>query len=130
MTIDTGRPEERGRPGPTAAGDGRFAAALAARFRLPVAADPAPGIRRVAGLSVWAAVLGLGGIMVALRAVLGLITIGAWWFGPAVVATGLVGLLCTVGAFASVHRRVLPWVLLGSATGALLAGWTLTGVSR
>jgi hypothetical protein len=41
---------------------------------------------------------------------------------------GLVGLACTIAAFASVHKRRLPFALLGVATASLLIGWIITGL--
>jgi hypothetical protein len=105
----------------------RLAEAVGERFRLPAAEDPAPRARWLVGVCAWAAALGLGGMAVALRALVGLMTVGASWYGPTVVTIGLTGLLCTVGAFASVHRRRMPWIMLGIASVALLIDWIITG---
>jgi hypothetical protein len=101
----------------------RVAGALSDRFRLPAHDDPPPAANHLAGVCAWAAVLGLGGIAVALRAFVGLVTASANWYAPTVISIGLVGILATIGAFASVHRQRLPWVLLSVATVALFAGW-------
>jgi hypothetical protein len=105
----------------------RVGDAVAARFRLPGVDDPAPASNHLAWVCGWAAALGLGGMAVALRAFVGFMMVQPSWFGPAVVAVGVVGLLCTIGAFASVHRNRLPLALLGVATGALVLDWFLTG---
>jgi hypothetical protein len=76
---------------------------------------------------VWAAALGLGGVAVALRAIVGLVMIRPDWYAPTIVSIGVLGLLCTIGAFASVHRRRLPLALLGVASVALITGWFITG---
>jgi hypothetical protein len=104
----------------------RVGDAVAARFRLPGADDPAPETNHLAWVCGWAAALGLGGVAVALRAFIGFILIQPAWYGPVVVTVGVVGLLCTIAAFASVHQRRLPLALLGAATLALIADWFLT----
>jgi hypothetical protein len=104
----------------------RIAGALSDRFRLPTHDDPPPAPNHLAGVCAWAAVLGLGGMAVALRAFVGLVTVGAQWYAPTVISIGLVGITATIGAFASVHRQRLPWVLLTVATVALTAGWLVS----
>jgi hypothetical protein len=107
----------------------RFAEAVGDRFRLPAADDPEPSPRYLIGVSVWAALLGLGGIAVGLRALIGMLATDTSWYTPTVVAIGTAGLVATIGAFASVHRRRMPWLMLGVATTALLADWYLTGAA-
>jgi hypothetical protein len=104
----------------------RIAEALSDRFRLPGHDDPPPATNQLAGVCAWAAVLGLGGMAVALRAFVGLVTVPADWYAPAVISIGLVGITATIGAFASVHRPRLPWALLTIGTAALLAGWLVS----
>lgn len=105
----------------------RVANALNERFRLPGLDDPSPEPNHLAGVCAWAAVLGLGGMAVALRAFIGLMVTDSSWYAPTVITIGLTGLLCTIGAFASVHRPRLPWLLLGVASVALILGWIATG---
>lgn len=107
----------------------QLADAVAERFRMPAAGDPAPESRHLVGVCAWAAALGLGGVAVAVRALVGFITINAAWYGPTIVFVGLVGLVCTIGAFASVHRHRLPWLMLSAATVALIMGWFVTGAA-
>jgi hypothetical protein len=97
-------------------------------FRLPTEADPRPASRRIAAVCAWAAALGLGGMAVALRAFVGLIAQYRAWYAPTVIAVGLLGLACTIGAFASVHHRRLPFALLGVASASLAVGWIVTGL--
>ncbi|GAA2390597.1 hypothetical protein [Dactylosporangium salmoneum] len=97
-------------------------------FRLPTEADPRPANRQIAAVCAWAAALGLGGMAVALRAFVGLVAEYRGWYAPTVVTIGLLGLACTIGAFASVHRRRLPFALLGVASVSLLIGWIVTGL--
>jgi hypothetical protein len=89
---------------------------LATRFRMPGTPDPAVRLRRLGGVAAWAAVLGFGGLILVLRIMVGLFTDIATWYLVVAFALGLVGIACTVGAFASVHQRRLPWLLLGGAT--------------
>jgi hypothetical protein len=96
-------------------------------FRLPGAQDPAPHPNHLATVCVWAATLGLGGMAVALRAFVGLVWHGRVGYLPTLTVIGLAGLVCTIAAFASVHRRRLPLILLSLATIALVGGWIVTG---
>ena len=97
-------------------------------FRLPTDRDPAPEPRHLAAVCGWAAVLGLGGMAVALRAFVGLIGAYRAWYAPTVIVIGLIGLTCTIAAFASVHQRRLPFALLGAASVSLVLGWIVTGL--
>jgi hypothetical protein len=99
---------------------------LGTHFRLPGTPDPAVRLRRLAGVSTWAALLGLGGLLVVVRIMVGLYTTIAGWYLVTTFGLGLVGILCTVGAFGSVHRHGLPWALLGAATAAEAACVALT----
>jgi hypothetical protein len=102
--------------------------AIVTHFRMPGTPDPEVRLRRLAGVSAWAAVLGFGGLGLTARLMYGMFTTLAAWYPPAIFALGLVGLACTVGAFGSVHQRRLPWVLLGLATTAELIAFALTGL--
>jgi hypothetical protein len=102
----------------------RLGAVLADRFRLPASHDPAPQPARMLGVCAWATALGVVGVGVALRALVALLagqTPG--WFEPTITIAGLLGIGLTAAAFAAVHRRRLPWALLGAAT--LMLGVTL-----
>jgi len=104
-------------------------ARVAPHFRVPGTADPAVRLRRLAAVAAWAAFLGFGGMLLVLRMVFGFFTtLPTWWYAPAMCVFGLVGLACTVGAFGSVHRRRLPWALLGVASAAELISFTVTAV--
>jgi hypothetical protein len=94
---------------------------LVNNFRMPGTPDPAVRLRRLAGLSTWAALLGFGGLFVVGRIMVGLFTEIATWYLLVALLLGLVGVACTVAAFASVHQRRLPWLLLGTATVLELA---------
>jgi len=102
--------------------------AIVTHFRMPGTPDPDVRLRRLAGVSTWAAVLGFGGLVLSMRLVFGMFTVIAGWYPPAIFLLGLLGIACTVGAFGSVHQRRLPWVMLGLATSAEVIGFALTGL--
>jgi hypothetical protein len=97
-------------------------------FRLPNATDPAPAGRHLAWICAWAALIGLVGMLVAVRAFIGLIDEEPGWYLPVLVLIGLTGMASTIGAFASVHRRRLPMILLGFASTTVIAAWIGTGL--
>ncbi|WP_067496649.1 hypothetical protein [Actinoplanes sp. TFC3] len=83
------------------------------RFRFPAADDPAPGARRLLTMSIYASLLGLGGVGVGVRGLLSQISGGVpGWYTWVLAFFGMVSVALAVGAFLSIHRRVLPWVLL------------------
>ena len=98
-----------------------------ARFRFPAPDDPRPGSRRLLGMSLCASVLGLAALVVTVRTLLAIVsgpTPG--WYGPVVAVTALAGMLPTIGAFLSIHRPRLPWLLLAAAVVPLAAATTIT----
>ena len=97
-------------------------------FRLPGTADPPPASRHLAWVCAWAALIGLTGMVVAVRAFIGLIYEERGWYLPVLVVIGLTGMGSTIGAFASVHRRRLPLILLGVASTTVIAAWIVTGL--
>jgi hypothetical protein len=99
---------------------------IVTKFRMPGTPDPSVRLRRLAGVSAWAAALGFGGLILALRIMFGLFTTIAAWYIPVIFPLGLVGIVCTVLAFGSVHQRRLPWILLGAATATELLAFVLT----
>jgi hypothetical protein len=100
--------------------------AIVTNFRMPGTPDPSVRLRRLAGVSAWAAALGFGGLILTMRIVVGLFTTIAAWYIPVVFLLGLVGIACSVGAFGSVHQRRLPWLLLGTATFTELVAFAVT----
>jgi hypothetical protein len=89
-------------------------------FRFPTADDPHPGTARVLLMAIYAALLGLAGIGVGLRGVIAVLGGAPGWYVPVLAVIGLIGVALAVGAFLSVHRRLLPWVLLLAAAFPLL----------
>jgi hypothetical protein len=85
-------------------------------FRFPAAGDPTPGTARVLAMSLYAALLGLGGVGVGLCAFVSVLGGSApGWYVPVLALIGLIGVGFAVGAFLSVHRRFLSWGLLLAA---------------
>jgi len=106
---------------------GPGAAGIAERetlFRFPAADDPAPGTRRVLAMSLYASVLGLGGVGVGVRGLVSVIGGVPGWYVPLLAFLALFSVALVVGGFLSIHRRVLPYLLLAAAavplSGAVL----------
>jgi len=90
-------------------------------------ARPRPEGRALLGISAWATVLVLAGLAVAIRgmiAAIGGLTPG--WYQPSLIAVGLIGIVLTVGAFATIQRPRTPWLLLALATIPLAGAVALT----
>ncbi|MDT4995551.1 MAG: hypothetical protein QOH97_5443 [Actinoplanes sp.] len=86
-------------------------------FRFPAVGDADPGWQRLLGMSVHAAILGLAGVGVGARGLLA--TLGGsspGWYIPMLAGTGLLSVALTVAAFLSIHRDLLPWMLMLAAT--------------
>ena len=87
-----------------------------ALFRFPAADDPDPGTFRVLGMALYAAALGLAGVGVGLRSFVSVLGGGVpGWYVPVLAMAGLVSVALAIGAFLSVHRPLLPWLLLFAA---------------
>src|SRR4051794_17970524 len=70
------------------------------RFRMHGETDPAPDSRHLAKVCAWGALLGLGGVAVALRALIRLAyDAPGWAYLPALVLIALVGLASAIAAF-------------------------------
>ena len=93
-------------------------------FRFPTPDDPAPGTARLLGMSLYAAALGLTAVGVGLCALVHVIGGATAWFMPVLALLGLSSVAGAVGAFLSIHRPALPWMLLLTAT-VPMAGATL-----
>ncbi len=90
-------------------------------FRFPAPEDPEPESRRVLGLAAWASVLGLLAVVSAARGLWAIVGSNVpGWYQPTLVFGGLAGIVLTVGAFLSIHRPRLPWLLMTAATVPLV----------
>jgi hypothetical protein len=97
-----------------------------ALFRFPAADDPSPGTVRVLAMSLYAAMLGLGGVGVGIRVLTSVIGGGVpGWYVPVLALAGLLSVVPAVGAFLSVHRPFLPWALMMAAAVPLAGALTL-----
>jgi hypothetical protein len=90
-------------------------------FRFPAADDPAPGTRRLLAMSLYASALGLIGVGLGVRAFVTVLGGAPGWYVPVLSLLGLISVALVVGAFLSIHRRVLPYVLLLAAAIPLAA---------
>ena len=99
---------------------------IAPAIRVPQG-DQGPRLRHLAVACGWAALLGVIGLAIAIRGFVGIqVGDGASWYEPAIMITGALGIGATVTAFVTVSRRGVPWILLGLASAALVAGMILT----
>jgi hypothetical protein len=98
-------------------------------FRFPAADDPAPDTRRLLAMSLYASVLGLGGVGVGVRGLVSVIGGVPGWYVPLLAFLGLLSVALVVGGFLSIHRRVLPYLLLVAAA-VPLSGAVLLAVSH
>ena len=90
---------------------------VASLFKLPGTHDPSPDNGQLIGISAWAMGLGVVGLLIALRGLVGIVSGHAPdWYEPALIGVGLVGILFTVLAFLAIQRRYLPWIMLALAT--------------
>ncbi|WP_412541818.1 hypothetical protein R8Z50_04495 [Longispora sp. K20-0274] len=85
-----------------------------------------PPQRILAGVSVWAFVLALGGVVVGVAALVRIIAGAPGWFEPVIILTGIVGMGFTVAGFATVRRALIPWAVLGAGTLTLIIGAIMT----
>jgi hypothetical protein len=88
-------------------------------FRFPAADDPAPSPARLLTMALYAAALGLVGVGVGVRAMVTVFGGTAFWYVPTLSLFGLMSVALAVGSFLSIHRPVLPWLLLLAATAPL-----------
>jgi hypothetical protein len=84
-------------------------------FRFPAADDPTPRTRRLLVTSLYASALGLVGVGVGARGFISVLGGAPGWYVPVLTLLGLLSVTLVVGAFLSIHRRVLPYLLLLAA---------------
>lgn len=97
------------------------------RFRFPAPDDPKPQLRRLFGVAIGASLIGLISLAISARALLEIVS-GPTpaWYGPLVAVADLACVAPAIGAFLSIHRRRLPWILLLIAVLPLAAGAVVT----
>ena len=97
-------------------------------FRFPAADDPAPSTRRVLLMSLYASALGLAGVGLGVRGFVSVLSGTApGFYVPVLALVGLISVALVVGAFLSIHRRVLPFLLLVAAAVPLAGDFWLAG---
>jgi hypothetical protein len=110
---------------------GRLARVLdaLAELRMPGTPDPDVRLRRLLGVSAWAALLGLIGLIIGMRIVFGIFTEMPLWYWTLIFLLGVPGVGATVAAFATLHKGQLPWKLLGAASAAETLTFVATIIS-
>jgi hypothetical protein len=99
----------------------------APRPLVPVREAPPTGSRLLA-ICGWAALLDLAGVAIGVRGLIALLGGHApSWYLPSLLISGAAGIGLTAGAFLSVRRRLIPWIMLGSGTAALICSAVFTG---
>ena len=89
-----------------------------------------PRLRQLAGMSGWAAALVFGGLIVAIRAFVGIVAGEApGWYQPTIVIIGLIGILLAVAAFVLAQVPKIVWTALTLSTVVLLLGTILTATA-
>ncbi|GAA1603232.1 hypothetical protein [Actinoplanes couchii] len=90
-------------------------------FRFPAPDDPPPGDAQMLIIAVYGTALGVCGVAVGLYAVVAVFTGAPGWYLPALAGLTLLSVGPVVGAFLSLHRRALPWLLLLTAAPPMAA---------
>lgn len=103
--------------------DGPGAGDLARQARRSEAA--AVRLRRLAGVAVWALLLVLAGSASAIVGLFRIFGDGPGWFAPAFISTGVLGMLLTMMAFATLRFKGVPWMFMAAATATLLAAFSM-----
>jgi hypothetical protein len=94
---------------------------------MPIVGRPQPRLRQLMGVCGWAAILGAVGLIVGIRGFVGdLMGQTPDWYEPTMIGAGVVGIGLTVAAFATVHRRRMPYAMLTAATAVLVYAVLLT----
>jgi hypothetical protein len=92
---------------------------------VPVREAP-PAASRLLAICGWAALLDLAGVAIGIRGLVALLAHAPGWYLPSLLISGAAGIALTAGAFLSVRLRLIPWILLGGATAALICSAVFT----
>ena len=120
-TVTAPPPAQRG------SGTMSWTSSVAAADKAPMRkSPPEPRLRQLMGVCGWAAVLGGVGLVIGIRGLIGVLAGDPpSWFEPAMIVVGTGGIALTVAAFATVHRRRAPWILLGASSLFLITAMIL-----
>lgn len=86
-------------------------------------------LRRLAGVAAWALALVLAGSASAIVGLFHIFGDGPAWFAPAFITTGVVGMLLTMMAFATLRFKGVPWVFMAAASVTLLAAFAMLSMA-
>ena len=92
---------------------------------VPVKESP-PAASRLLAICGWAALLDLAGVAIGIRGLVALLAHAPGWYLPSLLISGAAGIALTAGAFLSVRVRLIPWILLGGGTVALICSAVFT----
>lgn len=90
---------------------------------------PQMRLRRLAGVAVWALALVLAGSASAIVGLFHIFGDGPGWFTPAFITAGVVGMLLTMMAFATLRFKGVPWMFMGAASVTLLAAFAMLSMA-
>ncbi|MDN3239099.1 hypothetical protein [Glycomyces tritici] len=86
---------------------------------------PAVRLRRLAGVASWALVLVLAGVATAVVGLFRVFGESPAWFTPAFITCGVIGMLLTMMAFATLRFKGVPWMFMAAATITLFAAFVM-----
>ncbi|WP_156925796.1 hypothetical protein [Glycomyces arizonensis] len=90
---------------------------------------PQVRLRRLAGVAVWALALVLAGSASAIVGLFHVFGDAPSWFTPAFITTGVVGMLLTMMAFATLRFKGVPWMFMTAASVTLLAAFAMLSMA-
>ncbi|GAB3992447.1 hypothetical protein GCM10029992_01410 [Glycomyces albus] len=82
-------------------------------------------LRRLAGVAIWALLLVLAGSVSAIVGLFHIFGDGPGWFTPVFISTGVLGMMLTMMAFATLRFKGVPWMFMAAATATLLAAFAM-----
>ncbi|MCH7232042.1 hypothetical protein L0U85_14425 [Glycomyces sp. L485] len=91
--------------------------------------SPQVRLRRLAGVASWALALVLAGSASAIVGLFHVFGDGPSWFTPAFITTGVVGMLLTMMAFATLRFKGVPWMFMAAASATVLAAFAMLSMA-
>jgi hypothetical protein len=86
---------------------------------------PAVRLRRLAGVASWALVLVLAGVATAVVGLFRVFGESPAWFTPAFITCGVIGMLLTMMAFATLRFKGVPFMFMAASTITLFAAFVM-----
>ncbi|MFC3495925.1 hypothetical protein [Glycomyces rhizosphaerae] len=90
---------------------------------------PAVRLRRLAGVATWALVLVLAGVATAIVGLFQVFGDSPAWFTPAFISCGVIGMILTMMAFATLRFRGVPWMFMAASTITLFAAFVMLRIA-